>query len=78
MNVISRIRKSLNEGYDYLINADTYNQLQDEWITRAKMEGWVEVSKIEELIANCSGKVSQSAIKNHLQKLIDELNQGKD
>ena len=75
MNMISQIRQEINRCGQYRIDTDDYNQLQGEWITRAKMEGWLEVSKIEELIANCNGKVSQSAIKNHLQKLIDESKQ---
>lgn len=54
MNIMSKIRRSLSEGYDYLVNIDIYNQLQGEWITRAKIDlsnDYVSRENIETLIA---------------------------
>lgn len=51
MNKISQIRKDIQLTGEASLDINDYNQLQMEWITRAKIEGIVEVSKLEELIA---------------------------
>lgn len=66
MSILNSIEKSLNDGYNYLVNINTYRQLKAET---------VEVSKLEEVISDLnigSKEIYSNVLAYRLQKLIDE------
>lgn len=49
MNMISQLRRRVSEDGAASLNIDEFNQLQAEWITRAKIEVVPPVAKLPEI-----------------------------